>query len=202
MPATTGEAMAGTRTLPTTPSGLSPLPTQFTPPQPRPAIVAPISPPNRACEELEGRPSSQVSRFHTIAPVSPASTMISSAVPPPDTRSSRGVPSGFWTAYAAVLFVAPTLWMLPPLAGIVVLLVPLRRHPRQLAAPLVLDRRDVASDLVRGLLLGAVLWADKFVFLLVAGRDFAVDVVFLALLPAILAYNAYFVLFAPRFDRE
>jgi hypothetical protein len=115
---------------------------------------------------------------------------------------NRGLWAAAWTAYAAVLFVAPTLWVLPPLAGIVVLLVPLRRHLRQLADPLVLDRRDVASDLVRGLLLGAVLWADKFVFLLVAGGDFAVDVVFLALLPAILAYNAYFVLFAPRFDRE
>jgi hypothetical protein len=114
----------------------------------------------------------------------------------------RGLWAAAWTAYAAVLFVAPTLWVLPPLAGILVLLFPLRRHVRLLADPLVLDRRDVASDLVRGLLLGAVLWADKFVFLLVAGRDFAVDVVFLALLPAILAYNAYFVLFAPRFDRE
>ncbi len=114
----------------------------------------------------------------------------------------RGLWAASWTAYAAALFLAPTLWVLPPLAGILVLLVPLRRHVRRLADPMVLDRRDVASDLVRGLLLGAVLWADKFVFLLFAGRDFAVDVVFLALLPAILAYNAYFVLFAPRFDRE
>ena len=114
----------------------------------------------------------------------------------------RGLWAAAWTAYAAALFLTPTVWVVPPLAGILVLLVPLRRHVRQLADPLVLDRRDVASDLIRGLLLGAVLWADKFVFLLAAGREFAVDVVFLALLPAILAYNAYFVLFAPRFDRE
>jgi hypothetical protein len=114
----------------------------------------------------------------------------------------RGLWAAAWTAYAAALFLTPTVWVLPPLAGMLVLLLPLRRHVRQLADPLVLDRRDVASDLIRGLLLGAVLWADKFVFLLAAGREFAVDVVFLALLPAILAYNAYFVLFAPRFDRE
>ncbi|MGY1733174.1 hypothetical protein ACI798_16810 [Geodermatophilus sp. SYSU D01045] len=114
----------------------------------------------------------------------------------------RGLWAAAWAAYAAALFTAPTLWILPPLAGIAVLLVPLCRHVRQLADPLVLDRRDVVADLVRGLLLGAVLWADKYVFLLAAGRDFAVDTVFLALLPAILAYNAYFVLFAPRFDRE
>ncbi len=114
----------------------------------------------------------------------------------------RGMWAAAWTAYAAALFVAPTVWALPPLLGILVLLVPLRHHVRRLADPLVLDRRDVASDLVRGLLLGAVLWSDKFVFLLAAGRDFAVDVVFLALLPAILAYNAYFVFFAPRFDLQ
>lgn len=114
----------------------------------------------------------------------------------------RGLWAAAWSAYAAALLVAPTVWFLPPLAGIAVLLVQLRRHVRDLADPLVLDRRDVAADLIRGLLLGAVLWADKFVFLLAAGRNFAVAVVFLALLPAMVAYNAYFVLFAPRFDRE
>ena len=39
---------------------------------PTPTIVAPMSPPNRACDELDGRPSSQVSMFQVIAPMSPA----------------------------------------------------------------------------------------------------------------------------------
>jgi hypothetical protein len=34
--------------------------------------VAPIRPPNSACDELDGSPSSQVSRFHKIAPHRPA----------------------------------------------------------------------------------------------------------------------------------
>src|SRR6185437_9459194 len=34
--------------------------------------VAPIRPPNNACDELEGRPRYQVIRFHRIAPTSPA----------------------------------------------------------------------------------------------------------------------------------
>ena len=34
--------------------------------------VAPMSPPNSACDELEGMPRNQVSRFHRIAPTSPA----------------------------------------------------------------------------------------------------------------------------------
>src|SRR4029078_9331276 len=33
-----------------------------------------MRPPNSACEELEGRPTSQVNRFHRMAPVKPANT--------------------------------------------------------------------------------------------------------------------------------
>jgi hypothetical protein len=33
-----------------------------------------MSPPNNAWDELDGRPSSQVSRFQMIAPTSPAKT--------------------------------------------------------------------------------------------------------------------------------
>ena len=59
-PAMTGDISAGRITLPTTPSSLEPSPFQLTPRRPSPAIVAPIRPPNSACEEHDGRPSSQV----------------------------------------------------------------------------------------------------------------------------------------------
>src|SRR5262249_35773520 len=36
--------------------------------------AAPPSPPTSACDELVGSPSSQVMMFHTIAPLSPATT--------------------------------------------------------------------------------------------------------------------------------
>jgi hypothetical protein len=45
---------------------------KLTAPVPAATSVAPIRPPNRAWLELDGRPSSQVSRFHRIAPTSPA----------------------------------------------------------------------------------------------------------------------------------
>ena len=35
-----------------------------------------MRPPKSACDELEGRPSSQVSRFHRIAPTNPAKITI------------------------------------------------------------------------------------------------------------------------------
>lgn len=46
-----------------------------------------MSPPKSACDELDGRPTSQVSRFHRIAPTSPAKiipgeTRVSSTMPP------------------------------------------------------------------------------------------------------------------------
>src|SRR3954454_17732297 len=34
--------------------------------------VAPMRPPKSACEELEGSPRDQVTRFHRMAPISPA----------------------------------------------------------------------------------------------------------------------------------
>lgn len=73
MPATRGAAIAGISTLVTTVPPLTPL-------TPTEAIVAPTSPPMRACEELEGRPISQVSRFQRMAPTS-AAKMTSGVMP-------------------------------------------------------------------------------------------------------------------------
>ena len=64
-PASSGEITAGRTTFVSTAP-------KFTALAPAATIVAPIRPPNRACEELDGRPSSQVSRFHRIAPTRPA----------------------------------------------------------------------------------------------------------------------------------
>src|SRR5712691_6868593 len=50
-------------------------PCQSTPFSPDWASAAPTRPPMRACEELEGRPNHQVSRFQAIAPSSAARTV-------------------------------------------------------------------------------------------------------------------------------
>jgi hypothetical protein len=64
-PAMTGDITAGSSTLPTMPANL-------TASAPEATTVAPMRPPINAWDELEGSPSSQVSRFHRIAPTSPA----------------------------------------------------------------------------------------------------------------------------------
>src|SRR4051812_30659516 len=73
MPATrkasTGAIRAGTMTLPS-----SPPPTMAD--APSAANAAPTTPPISACEELDGRPNHQVARFHMIAPIRPAKTIV------------------------------------------------------------------------------------------------------------------------------
>src|SRR3954453_8380875 len=105
MPAITGDRTAGRITLPTTPSSLVPLPFQLTPAQPRPATVAPISPPNNACDELDGSPRSQVSRFHTMPPTRPARMISRSATPPSAVSDAFGVPFDVWSLTTALVTV-------------------------------------------------------------------------------------------------
>lgn len=105
-----------------------------------------------------------------------------------------------WAGYAFALLVIPVAWFLPPLVGLATQVWPMRREIAKLRRPVWLDHREVAVDVIRGVLLGSVMWADKFFYYLQTKDHFAVDLVFLALLPAILAYNYYFVRLAPVFD--
>src|SRR5205814_9280968 len=67
-----GPRMAGTTTLVA-------IPCQSTPAEPDGASAAPTSPPISACDELDGNPNHQVSRFQAIAPSSAASSVCSVA---------------------------------------------------------------------------------------------------------------------------
>ena len=66
----TGESAAGMMTLDVRPCQSTALP-------PAAAIVAPMTPPISACEELDGIPNSQVIRFQMMPPASPAATTVS-----------------------------------------------------------------------------------------------------------------------------
>lgn len=115
--------------------------------------------------------------------------------------SRRGLWALAWTAYAGALFLAPTIWWLPPLLGAATQIAAMGRGLAAVRLSRRLDARNFSADLVRGLLLGSVLWADKFVLFLVTGGNFQVVIVFLAMLPAVIAYNYYFVNLAPHVDR-
>jgi len=94
--------------------------------------------------------------------------------------------------------VLPTHWYLPPLVGLLVQAIPLARHLG--ARPSWPSAGAMASDIVRGLLLGSVMWADKVFYFFGSAGGFPVATVFMALLPAVLAYNYYFICVAPAFD--
>lgn len=113
----------------------------------------------------------------------------------------RGLWAIAWSAYAAALFLVPTVWWLPPVLGTVTQVLAMRSGLRHLGFAQCLSMRTFGLDLIRGLLMGAVLWADKFALFLVTKGDFHVVAVFAAMLPAVIAYNFYFVHLAPGVDR-
>src|SRR5687768_10472726 len=71
--------------------------------------AAPIRPPNSACDELDGRPTYQVTRFHMMAPTSPpkmiAGVIWASSTIPPEmvlaTSTERNAPTRLSTADSA-----------------------------------------------------------------------------------------------------
>ena len=71
---TAGETAPGITTFSQTPCHCTPLDPDCT-------SAAPTRPPMRACVELDGRPSHQVRRFQTMAPISAARTVFSVARP-------------------------------------------------------------------------------------------------------------------------
>src|SRR5246127_994462 len=69
-----GDRTAGSTTLETRPCHSTALP-------PAAASVEPITPPIRACDELDGIPSSQVSKFQMMPPARPAATTVRVTAP-------------------------------------------------------------------------------------------------------------------------
>ncbi|GAA2548032.1 hypothetical protein GCM10010435_16720 [Winogradskya consettensis] len=103
-----------------------------------------------------------------------------------------------WSAYAVAVLIAPTWWWLPPLVGLVTQVIPLWRYLK--VRPTWLNNRTVSGDILQGLLLGAVMWGDKVFYFYATGGDFPVVTLFLASLPAVIAYNFYFICRTPEFD--
>lgn len=103
-----------------------------------------------------------------------------------------------WSAYAVTIMVVPTWYWLPPIAGLLTQLVPLRRQ--LFTWPARFDLRGVLTDVPPGLLLGVVMWGDKLFYFYHSRGDLPVIILFIASLPAIIAYNFYFVCRSPDFE--
>jgi hypothetical protein len=103
-----------------------------------------------------------------------------------------------WSAYAVSVAAVPTWWWLPPVAGLLTQLVPLRRH--LLTRPEWTSFRTILRDVGQGLVLGAVMWGDKVFYFYRSDGAIPVVILFMASLPAVIAYNFYFVCRSPDFD--
>jgi hypothetical protein len=102
--------------------------------------------------------------------------------------------AGAWLAYAAVLVLAPAFTLVAPLAVVMVVAARMLRRPLAFAP-------RATPHVWRGFALGSVqgtlIWLNPLLLLLVSGSTYQPALVFLALLPALILFNAYFTMIAP-----
>lgn len=103
-----------------------------------------------------------------------------------------------WAAYSVSVVALPGWWLLPPLVGLITQLGYLAgKRPSMLR---LVGTHGLAGHFAKGALIGSVLWSDKLFYFLKSPTHFDPFIVFLSVLPAIVAYNYYFVRLAPRMD--
>ncbi|MCX7491770.1 hypothetical protein OS127_04415 [Corynebacterium sp. P6129] len=115
-----------------------------------------------------------------------------SLIPLQETRRFRTMIAA-WSCYAGFLFIAPGLWWLAPVVGILPTALVLGRGLFRLFNPTVLPAGTAGRALVLGLLYACVLWSDKFLIvghLYPGGVD--IYVVYVALVPMVVATGVYF----------
>jgi len=98
-----------------------------------------------------------------------------------DVAGRRRLWSVGWLCYAVALVAEPTWWYLPPLAGALSQLLSMGRSLGRILRPRGVATGILVQDMLRGAILGGVLWSDKFFLFLGAGRDFDVALVYLCL---------------------
>ena len=114
-----------------------------------------------------------------------------SLIPAQETRRYSRIFAG-WFLYAAALFLAPHLWFLAPLAGLLPQLHLLGRGLAGLATPLRLPVRPLVRETAIGLSLGSVLWADKFFLIALNLHRVDIITVYVGLIPVVVAIAFYF----------
>ena len=100
-----------------------------------------------------------------------------------DVSGRRRLWSVGWLFYAVALLAEPTWWYLPPLLGTLSQVLSMGRSLGRILRPRAVSTGILVQDMLRGAILGGVLWSDKFFLFLGAGRDFDVALVYLCLQP-------------------
>ncbi|MDO5668440.1 MAG: hypothetical protein Q4G50_00380 [Corynebacterium sp.] len=114
-----------------------------------------------------------------------------SLIPAQETKRYFRIFAG-WALYAGALFLAPHLWFLAPLVGLLPQLALLGRGLTGLAVPRALPLRPLLRETVIGLSLGSVLWADKFFLIALNMNRVDIITVYVGLIPVVVAIAFYF----------
>jgi hypothetical protein len=104
-----------------------------------------------------------------------------------------------WAAYPAALLLLPQIWFLPPVAGLLVQVGYLVSRARTSELHIV-KPAHISTGLAKGAILGCLLWSDKYLYFLRFPHSFNAALLFGAMVPAIVSYNFYFAMLAPRTD--
>lgn len=97
-----------------------------------------------------------------------------------------------WVCYALTLLIAPQLWFLAPIAGVLPQLFLIRRGLGGLRRPHRPETLSILRQLGYGFLQGSVLWADKFFLVMLYRGDVNIVMVYVALIPVVIAQALYF----------
>lgn len=97
-----------------------------------------------------------------------------------------------WFCYALTLLIAPQLWFLAPLAGVVPQLFLIRRGLGGLRRPYRPETLSMLRQLGYGFLQGSVLWADKFFLIMLYRADVNIVMLYVSLIPVVIAQALYF----------
>lgn len=98
-----------------------------------------------------------------------------------------------WTSYGAALYYVPTLWWAPAITGFLsqLIIAAIRSRLRLHDAPLA-SAKEMALGAVRGISAALPLWGLPIALYLQNPSHFASGVIFVAMVPALVAYHVYF----------
>ena len=104
-----------------------------------------------------------------------------------------------WIAYFLTLALLPTLWFLPPLMGILTIIV---------VAPKATAKRTYKTSrktylfwVLCGLIVGLILWFDKVIFYLLRNGELSPLYIFISLIPSLLALNFFYIFRLPKLEK-
>ncbi|MFZ4712727.1 MAG: hypothetical protein ACOYL6_03360 [Bacteriovoracaceae bacterium] len=104
-----------------------------------------------------------------------------------------------WGGYFLALAIFPQLWFLPPLSGIIVIILVAPKSTGEKAFKT--SKRNYMFWLLCGLIVGLILWFDKVTFYLLQKEQTNPLYIFISLIPSLLALNYFYIFRLPQLEK-